>query len=431
MPEVGLLTSSIQYGIVSRSLPLTGKILRGYLDTSGTGLGIGNPNTEFTPNVSVCALSSDGGTAKVVWAFRSGEVALMTAGRAMDNGRAAAKLTRCKVEDQHDGAVQDAAWSGNNAFVTGACDGRVKLWDARRVTCKWTSTRQDSALIADPCIKVACSISKGIVVGVWQSGNMSVWSGLEIMMAQEVPQVPMPVISEIYISFSRIVIGPESPVNRGSHEIVALYLDHKSPSELVILVAYAELPYFHRVHVDLQAGSVATTSFGEESLGHITTIKPCFSETAGDSSFVIVGDQLGCISIYDWASNPSVDDNHGKSPSLLALRTFEAHEDGAVTAIAWNSVTLVTGSARGTLKVWDSLTLAPLRSFSSPGARPPVGGEWDGVGQIILERDLVIISVGSRVMAWRAGPVSHRGQSVIKGKQIRRVKHAVAKGYRE
>ncbi|KZP20603.1 hypothetical protein FIBSPDRAFT_1022528, partial [Athelia psychrophila] len=99
MPEVGLLTSSVQFGIVSRSLPLTGKILRGFLDAPGNGMGIGNPNAEFTPNVSVCALSSDGGTAKIVWAFRNGEVAVMTAGRAMNNGRAAARLTRCKLED--------------------------------------------------------------------------------------------------------------------------------------------------------------------------------------------------------------------------------------------------------------------------------------------------------------------------------------------
>src|SRR5882762_7411849 len=101
MPETGLLASSIEYGIVSRSLPLTGKILRGYLDASGTGLGIGNPNAEFTPNVSACALSADGGTAKIIWGFRNGEVALLSASKTMDHGKAAAKLTRCKIDDEH------------------------------------------------------------------------------------------------------------------------------------------------------------------------------------------------------------------------------------------------------------------------------------------------------------------------------------------
>ena len=78
MPSHGLISSSLQYGVVSRSLPFTGRVLRGYLDAagSGTGLGIGNPNTEFTPNVSACALGADGGTAKVAWGFRNGEVCL-------------------------------------------------------------------------------------------------------------------------------------------------------------------------------------------------------------------------------------------------------------------------------------------------------------------------------------------------------------------
>ena len=74
MPNMTLLAASLQYGVVSRSYPLIGKILRGYLDASGTlnGLGIGNPNAEFSPHVSSVALASDGGTAKVLWGFRNG-----------------------------------------------------------------------------------------------------------------------------------------------------------------------------------------------------------------------------------------------------------------------------------------------------------------------------------------------------------------------
>jgi len=62
MSEIGLLTS-IQYGVVARSLPLTGKVLKGSLDAAGTGIGIGNPNVEFTPNVCTYTLADDG-TAK-------------------------------------------------------------------------------------------------------------------------------------------------------------------------------------------------------------------------------------------------------------------------------------------------------------------------------------------------------------------------------
>ncbi|KAF7967108.1 hypothetical protein HWV62_35873 [Athelia sp. TMB] len=431
MPEVGLLTSSVQYGIVARSLPLTGKILRGYLDTSGTGLGIGNPNAEFTPNVSNCTLSSDGGTAKIIWAFRSGEVALMTAGRAMDNGRAAAKLTRCQVEDQHDGIVHDATWCGSNSFITGASDGKVKIWESRRVSCLWTSARQEGTLIADPCIKVTGSIGQ-CIVGVMQSGNISVWAGLQDVLSDDGPRLTPPTISEIHIPFSHVVAIPRHS-NNVSHKITALHVDPVSSSECVILAAYAEHFAFHRLRIDLGTKNVVSTSFGEESHGHITAIKPCWGEKPGESSFVIAGDLLGCISIYDWsATTPFATDPAHNIPSVPARRSFEAHEDGAVTSLAWNSYTLVTGSARGTVKVWDSFTFVALRTFSSPAARPPVGREWDGVSQIILERDLLIASVGSRVMAWRAGPVSRRGQSVIKGKQTKKSKrHTLAKGYQQ
>lgn len=431
MSEAGLLSSSVQYGIVSRSFPLTGKILRGFLNASGTDLGIGNPNVEFTPNVSACALASDGGTAKVAWTFRNGEVAVMTAGRAMDNGRAAAKLTRCKVEDQHENMVQDVAWCGKNAFVTGASDGKVKLWDSRRVSCVWTSIRQEGAIITDPCVKVIGSISKGIVC-VMKSGDVFVWTGPQELLSDDDSRVPPPVISEIHIPFAQAIGGPQSPGTAG--EVRALCIDPASTSaNLVILVAYTDRFAFQRLRVDMNTKNVSIATFGEESHGCITSLKPCFSDKAGEFSFIIVGDQLGGVSIYNWdAPCPVVGEIARCKSSVPALRNFEAHEDGAVTQIAWNSVTLITGSARGTVKVWDSFTFTLLRTFSSPAARPPVGGEWDGVSQIILERDLVVVSVGSRVMAWRAGPVSHRGHSVIKGKQSKKSKnHSLAKGYSE
>ena len=88
MPSHALLTFSIQYSIVARFLPLTGKILPGYLDTSRRAhVGIRNPNAEFTPNISARAVSSDGGTvSKIVWGTRAGDVLFMNAPRAMDGG---------------------------------------------------------------------------------------------------------------------------------------------------------------------------------------------------------------------------------------------------------------------------------------------------------------------------------------------------------
>ena len=143
MPHTTLLAASLQYGVVSRSYPLSGKILRGYLDASGTlnGLGIGNPNAEFSPHVSSIAMASEGGTAKILWGFRNGEVAVTTALRAMDQSRtSASRLVRCRLGDCHEGAVESVSWAtggeGCFFFVSGGADGRVKLWEAKTtLTC--------------------------------------------------------------------------------------------------------------------------------------------------------------------------------------------------------------------------------------------------------------------------------------------------------
>lgn len=424
MPEGGLLTSSIQYGIVSRSLPISGKILRGFLDASGTGLGIGNPNAEFTPNVSTCALYSDGGTAKIIWGFLTGEVALMAANRVMDHSRAAAKLTRCRVDDEHDGSVQHVVWvSGKNAFVTGGADGRVKLWDAQRVRCMWTSDKQERSLVADPCEKVA--ILDNLIVSAMKSGEIYLWVGLAIGSYEESAQAS----TEIRIP-SAVPTGTQNG-REGGEAIMALYLADHFPSEVSILTAYTNHPYFYRLRVDLDTASlVESIQYGAVPFGSITAIEPYFSNRPSDSSFVITGDQFGCVSIYDW--NAALEGcSDGASASSGALCKFEAHEDGAVTAIAWNPIVLATGSSRGTVKIWDSLTFAPLRCFSSPGAKPAVGGEWDVAGSIILQRDLLVVSVGSRVMAWRAGPVNDRGKSAMRTKHGKFRKNGPAKGYRE
>jgi WD40 repeat protein len=347
----------------------------------------------------------------------------------MDFGKAAAKLTRCKVNDEHAKAVQDAIWFTNSTFVTCSLDGRVKLWDAKRVMCVWTSDITDGSLIADPCVKVAATITQGILVGVMKSGVIAIWTGLEVLLAEDGVQADIP---EIRIP-SPVVATSEraSPDNYPGGDILAIYLQLIAPSKLLILAAHRNTPQFYRLHVDLQSNSTESVAFGEESFGYITAIKPMFSDQENESNFVIVGDQLGCISIYDWSASPS-SFSDGKAPSVPSSRKFEAHEDGAVTAIAWNSITFASGSSRGTIKIWDALTFTLLRSFPSPGARPPTGGEWDGVGQIILQRDLLIISVGSRVMAWRAGPVGNRGQSTWKGKSVKRTKkNGATKGYRE
>jgi len=420
MPSTTLLTASLHYGVVARSYPLTGKVLRGFLDATGTanGLGLGNPNAEFSPHVTAIALASEGRTAKVLWGFRNGEVAVTIANRAMDGSRAsAAKHVRCNVNECHEGAVRDVAWAASHgadgppAFVTGAADGRIKLWDARRVKCLWSSER-GLGLVADPYIKVAIDFANGTLAGATESGDIVVWSGLSPICSEEASNLHV-VPQEIRITSFPPVNVPTTPAGTGTQrELSDLYPTHVGghPS---VLVVYKNDSYFYRVSIDLQSSEVERVAFGDGSSGFVRCLKPVFATQDGESTFIAVGYELGCISIFDWDARPTAG-----GISVVPSKQFEAHEDGAVTALAWNSIVLVSGSARGTVKAWDSLSFEPLRAFASPAARPAVGGEWDGVGQILLERDVLVASVGSKVLAWKAGPVTH-DKGNVKGKQSR------------
>ncbi|KAH9936907.1 hypothetical protein B0H21DRAFT_758368 [Amylocystis lapponica] len=433
MPNTTLLAASLQYGIVSRSYPLTGKVLRGFLDASGTtnGLGIGNPNVEFSPHVTVIALASEGGTAKVLWGFRNGEVAVTTANRAMDRDRScAAKQMRCNVLDSHEGMVCDVAWGmgpdGPMLFVTGAMDGHVKLWDAKQVRCLWTSDREMQVRV-DPCIKVAIDIAHATVVGAMQSGDFVVWFGFDDILPDH-PEPRRQTPRKIKISappFSSTAPSPYGGNSIVEHNLMELHVMFVSAQEMALLVVYEHDPLFYRIGVHLGSSEVTYTPFGDGAGGPIHSLKPVFASQASETSFILTGDQLGCISVFAWDARPATG-----ATNIMSVQTFDAHGDGAVTALAWNPIVLVSGSARGTVKVWDALTFAPLRAFASPAARPAVGGEWDGATEIMLEKDAVVVSVGNKIMAWKAGPVGQNEKG--KGKQTRASKNSgVAKWHHQ
>ncbi|KAF5375448.1 hypothetical protein D9615_007952 [Tricholomella constricta] len=436
MPGAALLSSSIRYGIVSRSFPLNGKILPGYLDASGLrlGLGIGNPNAEFSPDVSACALASDGGTAKVLWGFRHGEVGVMTTPRAIDAARRpATDMVRCDVNEEHTGAVLDAIWddASRDFAVTAGADAIVKIWDTKTFRCLWTSERKEGSLVPEAYSKVAISVARGWVASVSTSGEIAVWTGLALQsvdtfatISVKVVRVPCPVI---------VFAGRDSNIE--THVVSALHID---PGSVIptLLVAYEDDPHFYRLRIN-DTGHIETTAFGDASFGPISSLTPFFST---ESSFILAGDQIGCVSVYDW----NAPTNAGASLSVHCVRKFEAHEDGAsVTALAWNGVTLITGSARGTSHVWDGLTFEHLRSFPSPVPRirggrgaNPTAREREPVRQIVvgLEKELLLVGVGDMVMAWKAGPVPRKGSGGVRGRHSsgsigkkKKDRHGVAK----
>ncbi|KAF9444388.1 WD40 repeat-like protein [Macrolepiota fuliginosa MF-IS2] len=428
--QSALLCASTVYGIVSRSLPLTGKILSGYLNPTGprVGIGIGNPNVEFAPNVSTCILASDGGTIKVLWGTRHGEVTLTVANKAIDLSRRGVnfELTRCFVDDEHEGPVLDATWDDRELAATGGTDGCIKLWDTQTMSCLWTSERQSCNLVTDPVIKVASAVAtRGIVVGCMRSGNIVVFKGFEEFVRADTRNGKDLDFLNIGHSIQAIAIPcPVKSSTPGTQTITSLHIDNNtSLSHPTLLVAYENDAHFYRITVGAYGDEhFRADVFGDTAFGPISCISPFFATRVGEHSFILVGDRIGCISIYDWHSLKGA-----AKGAILPVRRFEAHDNGStVTAIHWNGTTLITGSSNGTTHIFDGLTFEPLRSFSSPTPRfrgrehaPPANPNDDGrVRQILVnpDKDVMIANVGNAVIAWKAGPIGKSGSGGVRGR---------------
>jgi len=432
MVSNGLLTSSLEYGIVARSIPLTGKILSGYLDASGStaGLGIGNPNTEFIPDISACGLASDGGTAKLVWGSRVGDVLFMSVAKAMETGtrRSAAEVKRCSVADEHEGPVVDAIWLTVQPgwVVTGGADARIKIWDAKNATCVWTSEQVFNSVIPDSCVKVTGSAQHGFVVGVFKSGHIRIWTGFDFTQSTILADG----IKEI-VADSPIRTSTEGYDSSANHDVIILAQDSSS-NHISILVGYENDCFFYRIQVDLSTLDVQTLAFGEPHSGSISTITPFFRADKTESSVIFTGDHLGCISLYEWDADP-----HDVNPLTNAVdpsKRFEAHRNGAsVTSIAWNGLVLVSGSVRGDVQLFDGMSLELLRKFDSP--HPPLGRRVVGMNSEEMERqrrerekvrilllgpdkDLLFMGIGDRVVAWKAGPVPKYIKAGVRGRNV-------------
>ncbi|KAF8524331.1 WD40-repeat-containing domain protein [Hysterangium stoloniferum] len=422
LDSVSLLTSNLQYGIVTRSFPLTGKILKGHLDASGTanGLGIGNPNEEFTPNVSCVALSSCGGTGRIAWGFRSGQVAATSASRVMDSNRPAARFVRGRIEDEHPAEVRCAVFAGrdDDMVLSGCARGLVKLWDAKRMRCLWTGYgKREEVLVSDPCYKVLYGSAANVIVATMQSGDVVFWWGFQPHEGEGTVDVES--IRSVRVNY------PEA------FEI--FFIDPNfSNSKASILLHSTNGTFFLRITLDTITGNTTTIRFCDGPLGPITSIKPCFA-LQPTVVFVLAGDALGRVCIWAWDAEgkfsmkkDAAQSNIEESlPEVKSSMRWEAHDDGAICAIECNDLVIVTGSTAGTLRIWDILTLDPLRSFTSPGHK----GAGDPVGQIILRGDLLLASVGSRVLVWQVTAVApvKKGKSKHVGKAKSRNSGAINK----
>ncbi|GAC95868.1 hypothetical protein PHSY_003446 [Pseudozyma hubeiensis SY62] len=225
-----LISATDTYGVASRSNPWTGKVIKGYLDAEGTanGAGNGNPNVEFSPNVTAINTSSD--ASHIFWGFRSGEVAMTVLSRQGTNARGAVKNSRFTPRASHSGPVtaiaipfasdsdgahgpgrspersrQATAALGDVAstFVTAGYDGTVRMWSANRSWPLWIAScstktpipnamatatpAQTNSEPAAPICALAYDARNGIVAAGSTNGKVFVWSNLDVAALLRVP----------------------------------------------------------------------------------------------------------------------------------------------------------------------------------------------------------------------------------------------------
>ncbi|KAI9435835.1 hypothetical protein H4582DRAFT_1968992 [Lactarius indigo] len=404
MPDSALLSASIQYGLVARSFPFAGNVLKGYLDSTGVppGLTYRNPSAELTPNISVCVLASDGTTAKVIWGRRDGSVCIVSHPHTMSGTRAPVRIHTSLLHEEHDSAVLDGTWAANgDAFVTAGADGRVKVWTTTPFRCIWTSERHLLGLGTDAIVRVVEDLDNGLVVAASRSGDIIVLSGFNIPLGPV--DTPPPIIHEFCISareLSKADVGLTQ--TQQSADILSFLPQVKSSTRLSVLVCRVDSAHFYRCTVDLRSKQVTANVFGNPAFGTIRCIQPAFSNDHTEQDFVIAGTQLGFVSIYDWGNtSPSSED-------LLGSRHADVFANAHVTSLAINAFVIAAGSARGAIRVLDLLTLETLRSIAAPMNRD--------VGQIELIGEALVAIIGGEVLAWSSGRFNLGGKDTLKSK---------------
>jgi hypothetical protein len=411
LSEDAVLSSSIQYGIVARSFPLTGKVVKGYLNASGMhhGLGAGNPNAEFAPDVTACVVSSDGASARILWGRRDGSVAVMWHPRTMSGSRAAAKICSSRVEDEHRGAVAAAAFAADgSACVSAGVDGVVKIWSLKRFGAVWTSSR---APVPEPLTMILEDLAHGILACTTAAGVIVVHLGFDLV-ALNTPGAP-----QFAIATHRFVL-PTDSTDQVSPTIEQLFLRphlHARPGFVELLVRANGWSAFYRLRIDVRTGASQLTAFGDPAAGAVSVVSPIFGADAAETSFVLAGDMTGGIAVYDWDALPPALNKDagqaraGKEISLIGpCRRTDVFPDASITALAMHAFVLAVGSARGAVRVLDALTLEPLRAFAAPIDAP--------VRRILLGRSMLLAAVGSRVLAWKGGAVADGRGRAGKGK---------------
>ncbi|KAG9125044.1 hypothetical protein FRC07_009187 [Ceratobasidium sp. 392] len=473
-----LLSASLATGMVMRSYPFSGKVVRGHFDASNmtTALGLGvNPNfQEAFSNVSALALASSGGTGLVIWGLRSGSVAATVAPRAMEVG-SSARMIKCALNEAHTARVDDVCVSegtnGAEYFATGASDGSVKLWtlptnQRGQVSCIWTGGYADASHVASdiallvtvPCSKVAVSTPNDIVAAGYGDGTVIVWFEVSTGSSIDPPNL-------------KCVRIPPPSIH--TFAPTTLRLHAQSRTTVNVLVHHSGDDHFYRLQIDKDAGLVRRTRFGGGPLGALGVITAEFTKqekedtrTASNSAepsvsatpvgslpttpnpnssslapaplhvtlsapergsaprarnFVIGGDALGRVCVWDWdgkeelvrkdSDDASQLDSLQKEEDTLEVRAsvvWDAADGEGISAITWSDVVVAVGTNDGDTLIFDSLTQRLLKRITSPSPASAHHGH-EGVSQIVVHGDVLLVGVGGQVIAWQAVKEAGKG----------------------
>ncbi|CDZ98502.1 Cdc4 and related F-box and WD-40 proteins [Phaffia rhodozyma] len=505
-----LLSASIAMGVCTRSNPMTGTLVKGYLDSQGS-----NDHTLWSiPQTRPTALLlSPRDPSTVLWGFQDGQVAQTSI--IAGSGRTPTLTARSRGVIGHDGPVWSLVFGPPGFFISGGQDGRVKLWaesTGDHLICLWTSEqpvrkKETSTDGAPPrpslgpeyrAVSHVCwDAASGVVASVTEAGLVRVWRGVfapsegnahastsiqpsSITSWQEdrdrfsPGQTPMsfcldvvdpclidkrdqgkiPLTVNVLLrisgrpSFQRITFQYSLPLTDGgidkASEAASTTLTTFSPSsaegfpELTTLFAEFKVPPppslpFHST--PSVTPSEPSTPSGvpdpmKPQVFHLatSTILEKRVNTRGSlasNKFVVAGDAEGMVRIWDW----DVDE---KNTEVLPLRSWRA-ADGKVTALECQQGLVVVGSLEGIVKIWDPLQEIPLLlhelSECAPANRRIAhhlqAGALDPdlfrVSNVVLERDLLICSIGTKILSWRIGRrIRRNGKSPFVGKIIGR-----------
>lgn len=345
----------------------------GFLDAHGltNGAGIGNPNVEFSPDVSTIALAALGGTAYVAWGYRNGAIAVTYAPSFMEFTDRRRTYTRCAQEDAHDSQVSKVVFCDKTlSFVSGGWDGAVKLWTAERLSLLWDSGPATRG-IADPCVELAYDSANGVIVAAFASGSISTWTGLSILPGGVGPSTKLQPSRHVSIP------APSPPLDASPWDVATLSIavDQRN---ITILHHGPEDAHISRIvipRVFTSPHSTFTkTVLGDGPLGSLTALAVSYAPRSGipaanrqilgasasitsplavfaagledtgppsEFSFVVAGDVQGRVCIWDLEAE-AVQREDGRTVAL-SLKHFQAHDDEVVTAITLSPFVWVTG----------------------------------------------------------------------------------------